>query len=95
MGKYAWYDKYDNSYLYYLYMKDVDFAQEAWGKFHGVTSIGERGQLVIPKDLRKDFGIKKGDKFIVMEKAGAIILMPPGLLEGFVTDLNMQIKKAK
>jgi AbrB family looped-hinge helix DNA binding protein len=76
-------------------MKNINFAQEAWGKFHGVTSIGERGQLVIPKELRKSFDFKKGDKFIVMEKAGAIILMPPGLLEGFVTDLNTQIKKAK
>ena len=76
-------------------MKKNNFPQEAWGKFHGVTSISERGQLVIPKELRKSFGVEKGDKFVVMEKAGVIMLMPPGLLENFVTDLNIQIKKAK
>ena len=71
------------------------YSQDAWGKFYGVASLGERGQLVIPKDLRESFKMKKGNKFIVMEKDGAIFLMPPDFLENFVTSLNQQIKKTK
>jgi AbrB family looped-hinge helix DNA binding protein len=37
-----------------------------------VVSIDERGQMVLPKDLREAFGIKPGDKLalIVMRKEG-------------------------
>ena len=31
-----------------------------------VVSFDERGQLVIPKDLRKKFGLKPGDKFALI-----------------------------
>jgi len=34
-------------------------------KFYGSTTIGERGQIVLPVKLRKDFNLKKGDKLIV------------------------------
>jgi len=31
-----------------------------------VVSVDERGQLVLPKDLREKYGIKAGDKFVVL-----------------------------
>ena len=34
-------------------------------KFYGSVTIGERGQIVIPVDARKDFGMKPGDKLLV------------------------------
>ena len=34
-------------------------------KFYGMTTVGERGQVVIPKQVRKLLGIKSGDKLIV------------------------------
>ena len=39
-----------------------------------ITKIGERGQLVIPQEFRKSMDIKKGEKFIVIERADALIL---------------------
>ena len=39
--------------------------------FYGSVTVGERGQIVIPVNARKDFGIKPGDKLLVfgdMEK---------------------------
>ena len=34
-------------------------------KFYGSVTIGERGQIVIPVEARKDFGMKPGDKLLV------------------------------
>ena len=34
-------------------------------KFYGSVTVSERGQIVIPSDARKDFGIKTGDKLLV------------------------------
>ncbi|SMQ83755.1 looped-hinge helix DNA binding domain-containing protein, AbrB family [Bacillus sp. OV166] len=31
------------------------------GKIFGTTSMGERGQLVIPSEAREELGIKSGD----------------------------------
>ena len=41
--------------------------------YQGSTVIGEKGQLVIPADLRKKFDIQAGDKFLVLagERLGA------------------------
>ena len=33
--------------------------------FHGTTTIGERGQAVIPSGARKNFSLKKGEKLLV------------------------------
>lgn len=39
-----------------------------------VTTIGERGQVVIPKSLRKHLGVQPKTKFIVFGKGDTIIL---------------------
>jgi AbrB family looped-hinge helix DNA binding protein len=38
------------------------------GKVYGTAMVGERGQLVIPRDLRKDLSIKAGDRLMVFAK---------------------------
>ena len=38
------------------------------GKVYGTAMVGERGQLVIPADLRKDLNIKAGDRLMVFAK---------------------------
>jgi len=38
------------------------------GKFFGSVTVGERGQVVIPAEVRKSFKIKSGDKLIVLAK---------------------------
>jgi AbrB family looped-hinge helix DNA binding protein len=35
------------------------------GKAYGAVTVGERGQLVIPAELRKALGIKSGDQLMV------------------------------
>ena len=41
-----------------------------------LVSVGEKGQIVIPKRIREDFNITKGVKLFVTEEEGKIILKP-------------------
>ena len=41
--------------------------QEKDGKYiFGVVKVGDKGQIVIPKDARKIYGIQPGDALIVL-----------------------------
>ncbi len=48
------------------------------GKAYGAVNVGERGQLVIPAELRKELGIKSGDQLVVFSNVEkkVISLMP-------------------
>jgi len=34
--------------------------------FYGAATVGERGQIVIPAEARKNLGIETGDKLLIM-----------------------------
>ena len=41
--------------------------QEEQGRYiFGVVKVGERGQIVIPKEAREIYGIKAGDSLLVL-----------------------------
>lgn len=43
--------------------------------FHGTATVGERGQIVIPAELRKKFNINPGDKLLVLDHpTGGVVL---------------------
>lgn len=35
------------------------------GQFYGSVTIGEKGQIVIPQEARKNMKLKKGDRLLV------------------------------
>ena len=41
-----------------------------------VITIGEKGQIVIPKKIRNDFKLDKGTKLLIMEEKGKITIKP-------------------
>ena len=45
-------------------------------KFVGISKVGEKGQIVIPKEARDMFDIKSGDSIIVLcdKKKGIALL---------------------
>jgi AbrB family looped-hinge helix DNA binding protein len=49
---------------------------EEQGKYiFGVVKVGDRGQIVIPKDARELYGIKAGDSLLVLgDKKGMALL---------------------
>jgi len=58
--------------------------------FYGAVTVGERGQIVIPSEARREFGISAGDKLLVVAhpgKAGILLLKISGL-EKFVEYLR-------
>ena len=46
-------------------MVDENLAGAAPPKFYGSTTIGERGQMVIPAEARRDFQITPSTKLLV------------------------------
>ncbi len=50
------------------------------GKRHifGTAKVGEKGQIVIPKDARQIFGVKPGDTLLILgdEETGIIVTKP-------------------
>ncbi|MDE5547887.1 MAG: AbrB/MazE/SpoVT family DNA-binding domain-containing protein [Clostridia bacterium] len=54
------------------------------GKFMTTVKIGEKGQIVIPKEARELFGLKAGDSLILMaDKGQGIALQPFAYAEAF------------
>jgi len=43
-------------------------------KNYGSATVGERGQVVIPKEIRKEMKIKAGDKFFVFSRLHKVIV---------------------
>ena len=60
-------------------------------KYYGDTIIGEKGQVVIPAELRKQLGIETGDRFLVMGStrmgASGFILVKADVLSQLVQDI--------
>jgi AbrB family looped-hinge helix DNA binding protein len=62
--------------------------------FYGAATVGERGQVVIPAEARKKFGINPGDKILVLAHPGGSGIMlckidaMRELFAGFLEDLS-------
>lgn len=56
-------------------------------QYYGSTTVGERGQIVLPAKLRKHFRMKKGDRFIVMgtETKSCIILVKADVMTSLMS----------
>lgn len=55
----------------------------------GVVSVGEKGQIVIPKKARDVFGIKAGDRLIVLgDEQQGIALMPEQEMLNFIRTMG-------
>jgi AbrB family looped-hinge helix DNA binding protein len=56
--------------------KKEESAPFSWDDhFFGAVTVGERGQIVIPAEARKKFGIEAGDKLLIMGDPGKRGLM--------------------
>lgn len=58
-----------------------DFPQ---GKYMATVKIGEKGQIVIPKEAREMFGIKPGDSLLLLaDRTQGIAIQPFSYAEAF------------
>lgn len=54
-------------------------------RFYGAVTVSERGQIVIPAEARRDFGIEIGDKLLVLGdlERGLALMKASVLLNAF------------
>jgi AbrB family looped-hinge helix DNA binding protein len=67
-------------------MKNGFFKQDA-PKFYGATTVGERGQVVIPAEARRDFEITPTTKLLVFgsQGHGGLMLTKAETISEFIT----------
>ena len=60
----------------------------------GTAKVGERGQIVIPKDARELFGIQPGDTLLIVGEARTgLIISRPEVLNDLAAELLGNVKK--
>ena len=59
--------------------------QEKDGKYiFGVVKVGDKGQIVIPKDARQVYGIKPGDALIMLGDQRGIALLKTEIFQSAI-----------
>ena len=59
--------------------------QEKDGKYiFGVVKVGDKGQIVIPKDARKVYGIQPGDAMIVLGDERGMALLKTEIFQSVI-----------
>lgn len=62
----------------------------------GTTHIGERGQVVIPADVRKEMNLETGDKLITFSKdEKVLIMMKAEEVEKMLGRMTKKVKELK
>lgn len=58
----------------------------------GMAVVGERGQIVIPKEMRDQLGLNKGDQLMLMYHNDSVVIIPRDKMEAFVSHLTSSLK---
>ena len=61
----------------------------------GMTNVGERGQIVIPKKIREKYGLAKGANVLVMDKGEVLVIIPADKLKKMLTHITEELSKLK
>jgi len=57
--------------------------------FLGMTVVGERGQVVIPKEIRDVLGLKSGARLLVLHHGnGALVMLPAENMKNLMEKMN-------
>lgn len=80
-------------------MKKLDLHKKIHKKFqkqdklYGTTTMGARGQVVIPAGARKDMNLKPGDQIVVVGKFGKVLgLLPVSAMSSFVETIMKNLE---
>ncbi len=63
-------------------------------RIFGTAKVGDRGQIVIPKEAREHFGIRSGDTLLLLgdEETGLIVTRPE-ILNKLANQILNNVKK--
>ena len=63
-------------------------------RVYGTAKVGDRGQIVIPKEAREMFKIKPGDTLLILgESETGLIISRPELLHDLANEILNNVKK--
>ncbi len=64
--------------------------------FYGSTTLGEKGQVVIPMEARKTMGLVKGEKLLVFGRGrDMLVLAKIDHMQKFVEELEGRLESIK
>lgn len=75
-------------------MIDANMMESGSPKFYGSTTIGERGQMVVPAEARKDFQITPNTKLLVFGNpgGGGLMVIKAEFVTAFLTKATEMLK---
>ena len=74
--------------------EELDFVSPKGKHIFGLVTVGERGQIVIPKDARDIFAINPGDKLLVMgDEQQGLAIVKTDALQSFASFILEAMKK--
>ena len=57
-------------------------------KYIGISKVGEKGQIVIPKEARKMFDIRPGDSLVILcDKKKGMAILKSDVIESNIDDI--------
>lgn len=73
---------------------DVQHFSKCHVNLHGTTTVGAKGQIVIPASVRKELNIQTGDQMLVFVKLGkAIGLVKANQMEELHQAIEAEMKE--
>ena len=85
------YNKYEKYNLLYEKEFDMEKNKNDKNKFVGICKVGEKGQIVIPKEIRTMFDINPGDSVIVLcDKEKGIALLKADVIDSLTDKVLKQ-----
>ena len=68
--------------------------QEKDGKYiFGVVKVGDKGQIVIPKDARNIYGLESGDALLVLGDSNGIALVKTEIFQSVISNVMEGFQK--
>lgn len=74
-----------NSYICGKFLTFTTNMQETDGKYmFGVVKVGDKGQIVIPKDARNIYGIKPGDTLMLLGDQKGLAMLKTDIFQAII-----------
>ncbi|MFA7653527.1 MAG: AbrB/MazE/SpoVT family DNA-binding domain-containing protein [Candidatus Magasanikbacteria bacterium] len=74
-------------------MKNCHKSSHLFSAVCGSATMGERGQIVVPKEARTSLKIKTGDRFVIFEHDGFLVLVPDKMMSIMMASITKALKK--
>lgn len=61
----------------------------------GTATLGKRGQVVIPSEIREKLNLEAGEQFMVLLANDSVVFVPGDEFENMVANLDQKVSKLK